>query len=555
LLELADNPAMRKAATGCALLLFSLFASAQQTIAPLAERIDVTVINVDVAVTDRGGHPVSGLTRDDFEVFEDGRPQKITNFYIIENATVRLNHGESGDAGGPQQLRRKVVLMIDNNFIEKPERNNALDKVDKFIDQHFNGDYDWSVIAVGHNVETIQQFTRDKQKIHSAIERARQMATFTLQPQMDRALLSDATRRATMNDAASGFGYGTSVNFHSREQTMRILQATTNTARSVIQTCRAFGSTEGKKFVIVVTGGMERNTSFQAYDNGEDRILEQQKLDAGRTLDEMVHEANAANFNLYVVKASGQGMIAPQHDVSNKSSGLNLSSTNVFQQGGGAGPIDTTDVDSSSLTMALGTGGLYLTGSETARNFEKIDADTSNYYSLGYSPQHPEDGDYHKISVKVKKPGVQIRHREGYASLSFEQRLEQTLIAPLTFQKEKGSLPVTVEVGAPSDPNHIRLPVVAQLPMTRITVLPLGDGYVGRVHIYLSVYDGAGNNVGYHHLIKDVTVTKADAANLQNAQFRYQMNVALAKGDFTVVVTLRDDVSNEIGTALESVRL
>ncbi len=81
---------MRKVATGCALLLFSLLASAQQTIAPLAERIDVTVINVDVMVTDRAGHPVSGLTREDFEVFEDGRPQKITNFYTIENAKAEM---------------------------------------------------------------------------------------------------------------------------------------------------------------------------------------------------------------------------------------------------------------------------------------------------------------------------------------------------------------------------------------------------------------------------------------------------------------------------------
>jgi VWFA-related protein len=542
---------MRKLALVCAVLLLSLVAAGQQTIAPLIERIDVTVINVDVAVTDRAGHSVGGLTRDDFEVFEDGVPQKLTNFYAIENAAVRQGEG----AGDRHQFRRRVVLMIDNNFIEKPQRNLALDKVDQFIEQHFSGDSDWSVVAVGHSVETIQPFTNEKQKIHSAIERVRQMGTYTLQPQMDRALLSDGTRKATMADAASGFAYSNSVNFHSREQTMRILQATTNTARSVIQTCRAFGSAEGKKFVIVVTGGMERNTSFQAYESGEDRILEQMKLDTGRTLDEMVHEANAANFNLYVVKASGRGMIAPQHDVSNKSSGINLYSTNIFQQGGGGGPIDTTDVDSSSLTMALGTGGLYLTGGETARNFERIDTDTSNYYSLGYSPHHPEDGDYHKISVKVKKPGLKVRHREGYASLSFEQRLEQTLIAPLTFQKERGSLPVNVEVGTPSDAEHVRLPIVAHLPMTRITVLPFGDGYVGRVHIYLSVYDGAGNNVGYHHLIKDVTVAKADVARLQNAQFRYQMNVALTKGEFTVVVTLRDDVTNEIGTALQSVRL
>ncbi|HYS56278.1 MAG TPA: VWA domain-containing protein [Thermoanaerobaculia bacterium] len=544
---------MRKLATGCALLVFSLAAAGQQ-ISPLTERIDVTVINVDVTVTDRAGNPVAGLTRDDFEIFEDGRPQKITNFYIIQNAAVRSGAAAESASDSPQ-FRRKVVLMIDNNFILKPQRDLALKKIDDFFDKHFDGNYEWSVITVGHNVESIQPFTTDRTKIHAAIDHVRQMETFTLQPEMNRALLSDSTRKATMGDAASGFAYSNSVNFHSREQTMRMLQATTNTARAVIQMCRAFGSAGGKKIVILVTGGMERNTSFQAYETGEDRILQQMKFDASLTLDEMVHEANAANFNLYVVKASGRGMIAPQHDVSNKSSGLNLYSTNIFQQGGGAGPIDTSDVDSTSLTLALGTGGLYLTGTETGRNFERIDTDTSNYYSLGYSPQHPEDGDYHRITVKAKKAGLKIRHREGYASLSFEQRLEQTLIAPLTFQSERGSLPVTVEVGVPADADHVRVPVVAHLPMTRITVLPLGDAYVGRVHVYLSVYDSSGKNVGYHHLIKDVTVPKAELSKLGNAQFQYKMNVALAKGEFTLVVTLRDDVTNDIGTALENVRL
>ena len=541
---------MRRFGQGCALLLLSFAASGQQTVGPLIERIEVNVVNVDVSVTDRAGHPIGGLTRDDFEVYEDGRLQKITNFYAIENA-----HPKSEAAGDSPQFRRKVVLVIDNNFIEKPDRDNALKKIDDFLDRRFDGNYEWSVIAVGHNVESILSFTTDKTNIHAAIDHVRKMGTFTLQPQMDRALLSDGTRRATMGDAASGFSYSTSVNFHSREQTMRMLQATTNTARSVIQMCRAFGSSGGKKLFILVTGGMERNTSFQAYENGDDRILEQQKLDMGRALDEMVHEANAANFNLYVVKASGRGMVAPQHDVSNKSSGLNLYSNNIFQEGGGAGPVDTTDVDSASLTLALGTGGLYLTGSETGKNFERIDTDTSNYYSLGYSPEHAEDGAYHRITVKAKKPGLKIRHREGYASLSFEQRLEQTLIAPLTFRKERGSLPVTVNVGVPADPEHVRLPVTAHMPMANVTVLPFGDVYVGHIHIYLSIYDSNGNNVGYHHLTKEVTVPKAEISKLGNAQFQYQMNVALAKGEFTVVVTLRDDVTNEIGTALESVRL
>ena len=499
---------------------------------------------------------VASLKPDDFEVFEDGRAQKITNYYTIENAAVRITRGDSSaaeEAGDLQQFRRKVVLMIDNNFIVKPQRDAALKRLDDFIDNHFAGNYEWSVISVGHGVQTVQPFTEERELIHEALERVRHMPTLDTQVEQDRALLSDPTRRrANTSEAAD---YPGSVHFSGREQTMRNLQATTNTARAIVQTCRAFGASEGKKLVVLVTGGMERNTTFSAYESGTDPNIQEMKLEVDRILDEMVHEANAANFNLYVVKARNRGMIAPQHDVSNKSSGLNLQSANILQSGGGAGPIDTTDVDSASLSLALGTGGLYLSSSDTGRNFEQIDTDTSNYYSLGYSPQHSDDGKYHHISVKVKKPGLTVRHRDGYLNLSFDQRLEQSLLSPLSFPKEKGSLPVALVLGLPADAERVRIPVIASVAMSRLTVLPRGESYVGRVHVYLSIYDRNGNNVGYHHLTRDINVSKSDVSKLQNAQFRTQMNVALKKGDFTLVVTLRDDVSNEIGTAIQNVRL
>ncbi|PYQ57250.1 MAG: hypothetical protein DMF58_18745, partial [Acidobacteria bacterium] len=51
---------------------------------PVAEKIEVSVVNVDVAVTGADGQPVRGLSAGDFEIFDDGRRQAITNFYAVE---------------------------------------------------------------------------------------------------------------------------------------------------------------------------------------------------------------------------------------------------------------------------------------------------------------------------------------------------------------------------------------------------------------------------------------------------------------------------------------
>src|SRR5438105_15246726 len=132
------------------------------------------------------------------------------------------------------------------------------------------------------------------------------------------------------------------------------------------------------------------------------------------------------------------------------------------------------DVDSASMSLALGNGGLNLSSSDPARNFEQIDTNTSNYYSLGYSPQHSDDGKYHHISVKVKKPGLTVRHRDGYLNLSFDQRLEQSLLSPLSFPTEKGTLPVVLVLGLPADAELVRIPVIASWPLSRMTLLPCG---------------------------------------------------------------------------------
>src|SRR5712671_1576615 len=69
---------------------------------PLVEKIEVSVVNVDVTVTDRHGLPVPGLTRDDFEILEDGKPQPISNFYAVDNAQAK------SDARAERTSRRRL---------------------------------------------------------------------------------------------------------------------------------------------------------------------------------------------------------------------------------------------------------------------------------------------------------------------------------------------------------------------------------------------------------------------------------------------------------------
>src|SRR5450755_2229057 len=127
-----------------ALLVFLTSVAAAQ-LPPLVERVNVSVINVDVTVTNRAGAPVTDLSPDDFEVLEDGKPQKITNFYVVDHAAVRdeLAGSNPAPSAPPTRFRRKAVLLVDNHFIDKKRRNDALVQLRKFIDSDYASDYDW----------------------------------------------------------------------------------------------------------------------------------------------------------------------------------------------------------------------------------------------------------------------------------------------------------------------------------------------------------------------------------------------------------------------------
>jgi VWFA-related protein len=512
---------------------------------PLTAQVEVHVVNVDVSVTDKNGNPVVDLTKDDFEILEDGKPQKVTNFAVIRGATPAAAPRAGEVAATPQ--KRRILLIVDNNYLSVVERNRTLDVVAKYLDQSFSGE--WAVAAIGHSVDMLQSFTSDKAKIHAALAKVRTLSSFENQHAINRSVLSERFTRK--DDTTLPEDYQEKLAFSGREQTFRNLLTVQNTARAVVDTARAYAAEDGKKFIILLTGGMELNTTFTAFDKENDFELKELRDEIAHVSEAMVREANGANFTVHIINARSRGMAAPQHDVANHSSGVNTAN---LLRNFSTDPVDVTDVDSIPLSIALGTGGMYLPSNDLRGSLQRIDTQTSNFYSLGYSPEHNGDRQYHTIKVRVKRAGVRIANRVGYFDETPEDRLEAMLRVRTSFDPGFGSLPVKVEVGqAAQGDRDLIVPVTTAMPLARITVVPVDQNFIGRVHVYCSIFDENGRNVGFSSKTQEVTIARQQ---LQGAgDFRYTMKVHLKKGAFTIVITLRDELSNEIGTATEAVRL
>jgi VWFA-related protein len=164
--------------------------SAQQTPpAPGVIRINVNLVQVDAVVTDNNGKAVIDLKAEDFEVFQDGKPQVITNFSFINvkesaarafaNRPVLQPRGAPGTpppgppAFRPQQIRRMVALVVDDLGLSFDSIVRIRQSLTKWVDTQMQPDDMVAVVRTSAGMGALQQFTADRRLLHSAIDRIR----------------------------------------------------------------------------------------------------------------------------------------------------------------------------------------------------------------------------------------------------------------------------------------------------------------------------------------------------------------------------------------------
>src|SRR5437588_762310 len=151
------------------------FTAAASLAQEVAESIEVRVVNVDVVVRDRAGKPVTGLTKADFEIYENGRKREITNLSEVRApvpaaSAATVTPAPAAPAETPVEVRpRNIVLFVDNYSIEPFRRDKVLQSLDKFVDQL--GPQDLVMIVLSTQKTTVvTPFTSDRKAIRAGIE-------------------------------------------------------------------------------------------------------------------------------------------------------------------------------------------------------------------------------------------------------------------------------------------------------------------------------------------------------------------------------------------------
>src|SRR3954470_9379520 len=127
---------MKRSVAVALLLLFPLALPAQQ----INEVIEVNVVEIEVVVLDSHGKPVSGLTKDDFEVREGGKKREITNFYAVDHGEIHYDAPaaplSATTTAAPEPPPAPIpapplhyVIYVDNAHLDLKQRNRVLDSL------------------------------------------------------------------------------------------------------------------------------------------------------------------------------------------------------------------------------------------------------------------------------------------------------------------------------------------------------------------------------------------------------------------------------------------
>jgi len=523
----------------------------------LTEKMDVTVVNVDVTVMDRNGNPIRKLTRDDFEIFEDGVLQPVSNFDRVEDSAAVATARGAAEPPRQERTRKKVLVLVDNINLSMHGRLVALERLEKFVSDHFeDGRYDWSLATADSGVHLLLPMTSDKSMLHAAIAQVRRMPT---QSEIRAPIARSESGRP--NEVAENVTNGNDpegVNIHRKnpmmvaqvknfeeeaklsEQTMFAQQSTS----ALADAARAFSTIEGRKIILLVTGylplgavsPLARDSNIGA-NHVEEIVHKDNSLSMLR--EQLVHVANGSNTSFYIISAEGDE-VPEQSPVT-----LNTFSSVTLQ----SNAVET----SAMYWLAAETGGAYMPGNRLDSAFEEFDRRSANYYALGFVARHPDDGRYRRIRVRVKNhPEYRLQYRDGYSGQPIDDQLRRTLKTMLGASMQPSTLAISLTVDHPRYNGAVAVvPLSAALRMESLQYVTDATGSRTRLHVYVSVFDQAGRNITVAKSFANVGVGVHEQAT--GPMTLTIPPLAVKKGTYRIVVAVRDELTDQVGVVMRKI--
>jgi VWFA-related protein len=412
-------------------------------------RADINFVRVDVIVSDKQGNPVADLRQEDFEVTEDGKPQTIQTFKLI-NVTDKSGVG----LDPPREVRtpieeqteaarddvRLFAIFLDDYHVRLENSMRAREPIARFIENQLQPADMAGIMYPLWSINDVM-LTRNRKTIASAV----------------RGFVGRKYDYTPRNAYEEQY-----VSYVSTMEAERIRNEVTLSALKGL-IIRLGGLREGRKAILLISEGFTNALPAQVQDpiasqpgSGgrtrpdpigntpmSSRLESQEFFQQSQLLGDLRLVYELANrYNTAIYSIDPRGLAAFEFDLSTQGS-ANVSLTKDRAM------LDST-LDTLRILADETDGRAILNTNDLDKGLRQIVRDSSAYYLLGYtSALGQPDGKFHRIQVKVKRPGVQVRARPGYLALNASE-IERAIAPkrpgpPAAITEALGTLAVTTK--------------------------------------------------------------------------------------------------------------
>ena len=407
-------------------------------------------VRLDVIVKDKKGRPIRDLKATDFEILEDGVPQKVESFRFVTRVAGPAEITEKKDdkspdvvttAPAPPKRSAPTVTALVFDRLSPEARSLARKAGLAYAQEGMASGGFTGVFGIDQSLRTVQTFTDNTQLIKDAVERATGTVTSTYasgaakirenverSTGLDQQVSSSAGAAAAAGAAQSGgaaSAAGEEAGQASAQQKLLEMQnqmldhyerlerdqegfATINSLLAVISPMQ---NLPGRKTIIFFSEGLKLPPAVQ------------QKFPS------VINAANRANVSIYSIDAAGlriQSGTAEAARELNSIAGAGMAQQARGSDRGSSGPYmrslerneDLLRFDPRSGLGSLSdqTGGFLIHDTnDLVSGLRRIDDDMNGYYFLTYVPGNKDyDGRFRRISVKVARSNIEVQSRQGY---------------------------------------------------------------------------------------------------------------------------------------------
>jgi VWFA-related protein len=370
-------------------------------------KTEVEYVEVDAVVTDEQGRFVRDLRKEDFQIFEDGKPQTITEFVLVEIPVERTERSllasmpiEPDVQSNERPFAGRIYVLILDNLHTAPLRTQLVKRAARlFIERHLGANDLMAIVHTDGRSDSAQEFTSNKRLLLASVDHF-----------MGRKLESATIARNTEYFTRSTGGrvddpYEIERGFNAR-----------STLRALKQVAEWLGSVRGRrKTILFISEGIDYDISDVFNNRSASSIMDETR--------DAIAAATRSNVSIYAIDSRGlTGFADDAIEVGTFADQLPAVQTDdgTATQRPGIGPGGLANelrlAQDSLRTLADGTNGFAAVNSNDFLSaFDRIVNDNSSYYALAYyPPSNRRDGRFHRIEVRTSRKDVTVRARRGY---------------------------------------------------------------------------------------------------------------------------------------------